>query len=890
MKLTTKNIIAAALFAATVFSSAPAVNAADTPVKREMRSAWVATVWRLDWPDNVVTETGNETQINRQKASMTLMLDSLSKNNFNAINLQVRSRCDAFYQSSYEPWSSDLVATRGMDPGWDPLAWVVEECHKRGMECHAWINPYRYETEEGQWTGPNEYRQQHPDWLLSNGTYVVLNPALPEVKQRIVDVIHEIVANYDVDGILFDDYFYPSGGTPMSADAELYQAYKVAGGTLTQGDWRRENVNDMVRMVYAMIQETKPWVRFGISPAGVAASDRNVAAKYGVEPCPGSDWQYNQIYSDPLAWISAHNLDYISPQVYWTRGYSAADYAKITPWWYTVVDKFARHCYISHDIASLTSSSSGTPLSIDSPLSLTEQQIALPKASGPNNTNYEEYVEQIRMNRNCDTQDAPGSIFYSVKYIYRTSPKFGNYLLNSVFNTPALLPIMSHKTGYNPGNPLNVTQSGNTLNWEGYDNVRYTVYAVPESLPMADFDRQPEYLLGVSYSTFYQLPQSLIAGYNFAVCVLDRYGNEYTPIFAGIPTEQMDAPVTIFPSANSTPETPFEFSWNAVDGAAYYILEISENDDFASPLFIRTVNATTYSTDEFETFPGNRPLYWRVRACAVNHADGISEAVPFNPVQLEITSPSNNAVEVDLNPVIEWNIADRAVRLQLATKDDFLAANIVYEASATGGSHNVPSGILAGYTTYFVRLQYEKDGEQFFCKPVMFTTKVVIPDVPSIVFPADGGEFRSEDRVVIGQVDGAIQARLEVDNKAACNSRNRYVETLAPGVWESAKAGTFKVSNKALESGKVYYFRVRVSYTSPDGTANTDWSPVISATYKGEGSGVDSVNADNAVVSEVYYTLQGVRVERPAADGGVYIRVATHADGSIMAKKVIFKK
>lgn len=859
------------------------LSAADAPVKREMRSAWVATVWRLDWPDNVITTTGNETQINRQKQSMTVMLDSLSKNNFNAINLQVRSRCDAFYQSSYEPWSSDLVASRGMDPGWDPLAWVIEECHKRGMECHAWINPYRYETEEGQWTGENDYRYTHPDWLLSNGSVVVLNPGIPEVKQRIVDVIHEIVENYDVDGVLFDDYFYPGGGTAMSLDADLYQAYKAEGGTLSQGDWRRENVNDMIRMVYAMIQETKPWVRFGVSPAGVAASDSSVSSKYGLTPCPGNDWQYNQIYSDPLAWISAHNLDYISPQVYWTRGYSAADYAKITPWWYYAVDKLGRDCYISHDICSLTSSSSGTPLS------LREQSIARPLASGPNNTNYEEYVEQIRLNRSSDTRNAPGSIFYSVKYAYRVSPNFGHYLLNSVFNTPALLPAMTYKTGYNPGTPQNVTRSGNFLNWEGYDNVRYTVYAIPETMPIADFDRQPEYLLGMSYSTLYELPEDMLTGYTFAVCVLDRFGNEYTPIFVGIPTEQMDPPVLVYPSAGSTPETPFEFSWNAVEGAAYYILEIDDENDFKTPLFIRTVNATSYSTDEFETFPGNQQLYWRVRACATNHADGISDALAFYPIQLEITSPENNATEVELTPTIEWNLTDRNVLLQIASIDDFANENIVYQTSANGGSHTVASGVLAGYKTYFVRLQYEKEGSQFYCKPVTFTTKVVIPDVPTITFPADEGEFRSEDRVIVAPVEGAIQVRLEMDTKKACNSRTRYIETFAPGVWQSAKAGEMKVSSKNLVVDQVYYFRVRVSYASPEGTLNTDWSPVISATYKGEGSGVESVSADENVVDEVFYNLQGVRVANPTSAGQVYIRVVTLSDGTVKASKIVVK-
>ena len=194
---------------------------ADAPVKREMRAPFCATVWNLDWPGVQITVTGNESQINRQKQRMITILDSLHANNFNAMSFQVRSRCDAMYRSSYEPWSSDLVKTRGMDPGWDPLEWVVAECHKRGIECHAWVNPYRYETTPGGW-GNVDYRRDHPDWLLSNGSYVVINPGLPEVTQRIVDIIREIITNYDVDGILFDDYFYPSGGTSHDADADLY--------------------------------------------------------------------------------------------------------------------------------------------------------------------------------------------------------------------------------------------------------------------------------------------------------------------------------------------------------------------------------------------------------------------------------------------------------------------------------------------------------------------------------------------------------------------------------------------------------------------------------------------------------------------------------------------
>ena len=141
-----RNIIRAMLSAFALISVTTSIQAADAPVKREMRSAWVATVWNLDWPPSKISETGNASQIKKQQDAMTTLLDSLAVNNMNAVNFQVRSRSDAMYKSSYEPWSSDLVSTRGLDPGSDPLEWVVAECHKRGLECHAWINPYRYES------------------------------------------------------------------------------------------------------------------------------------------------------------------------------------------------------------------------------------------------------------------------------------------------------------------------------------------------------------------------------------------------------------------------------------------------------------------------------------------------------------------------------------------------------------------------------------------------------------------------------------------------------------------------------------------------------------------------------------------------------------------------
>lgn len=836
------------LFAITAILSLSApIFAADAPVKREMRSAWVATVWRLDWPPSTISETGNESQIKRQKDAMTALLDSMASNNMNAINFQVRSRCDAMYKSSYEPWSSDLVSERGLDPGWDPLEWVVAECHKRGLECHAWINPYRYESVTNQWDNtPKCYRETNPEWLLDVNGASILNPGLQEVTDQIVKVIREIVQNYDIDGVLFDDYFYLSGTpTDESGDGLQYAAYKEAGGKLSHGDWRRDNVNRMIDAVYKMIQEEKPWVRFGVSPAGVACSDSNVAAKYGITASPGSDWQYNDIYSDPIAWIYNHSLDYISPQIYWTIGHST-DYAELCPWWSEVAAKFNRHFFSSHSISSLTSTNSEY---VPQSMSLREKTILntlQPKASGPNNKSYEEYANEVRLNRECTQNDAPGSIFYSCKYLYKTAPLFAHYLKTTVFNTPALVPAITWKPGYNPGSINDFTRNGNILAWKGYDNVRYTIYAVPESMPIINFNCDAEYLLGTSYSTTYNIPENRLSGYTYAVCVLDRYGNEYSPIFIGKPAEALVAPTLIFPDKNATAEAPFSFTWNAVENASSYILEIASDAEFSNMRHTKLCQTTSCSTAELENLSIGETLYWRVRACGNGYSDGISEARAFTPMRLAITSPQNGATGVELSPTITWNMSDREVTIELSTEPDFATKSIIYSTTVTSNNCKIPENILGAYTTYNVRLKYLKDNEINYSEPVSFTTLEILPDAPVISYPLDKGDFYSEDHITVTPVIGANNIRIELCETTSFG-RSKAFEDCPSGSWSmTKKAGELKISNSELKVGTLYYIRARANYTSSDGAQKTDWSPVISAYYRGYGAGVEDIDNNDA--------------------------------------------
>jgi uncharacterized lipoprotein YddW (UPF0748 family) len=258
-----------------------AYTSAQSP-KREMRATWIATVGAIDWPKN----SGSAAQ----KAEMIKMLDSIQTLNLNTVFFQVRSRCDAMYNSAYEPWSSDLKISRGATPDYDPLQFVIEECHKRGLECHAWLNPYRYNNSGARWTGSNNsplnYENTHPDWLLWYSDNVVLDPALPEVRRQIKSVVGDIISKYDyLDGIVFDDYFYPYGGTSnqdATSQSQYFPAWSAEHPGKTVHDWRRDNVNRMIADVYDTIQAVKPYITFGVSPFGIWTTSASVAAAEGI--------------------------------------------------------------------------------------------------------------------------------------------------------------------------------------------------------------------------------------------------------------------------------------------------------------------------------------------------------------------------------------------------------------------------------------------------------------------------------------------------------------------------------------------------------------------------------------------------------------------------------
>lgn len=829
----------------------PAV--AQTP-KKEVRAFWLSTVWRLTWPQTtVITETGNTQQIQKQKDELTMLLDSVKAANCNTVYFQVRGRCDAMYRSSYEPWSSDLVATRGMDPGYDPLEFVIEEGHKRGIEVHAWFNPYRYESVLNQWDGtPLNYRESHPDWLLDySGSGSILNPAMQEVRDHITAIIQEVVHNYDIDGVVFDDYFYMSGTTD-AMDNDLYQTQNP--DNLSRGDWRRQNVNKLIAQVYQMIQSEKPYVRFGISPAGVWCTDASIAEKYGVTPTPaGSGWAYNDIYCDPMAWIQEGTIDYISPQIYWTIG-SSSDYTTIAAWWSQIVRQFGLHFYSSHSASDLSSAKmpsldrstttqagqlllNGEQVPSQS-LSSIERTIAretlanAPIIDGATASfKGSELVNQIKVNRTFDETGAPGSVFYNMRKVTHTSGMLA-LLRADVYKYPALVPAISWKATTNPGLVSNMAYNNGTLSWNGVEDMRYAIYAVPTGTAQASACHDARYLLGLSYEASYTIPADRRSGYTYAVAIVDRYGNEFAPLFLGASAGTATTVSLTSPANGASAIGDFEFAWSSVPDASYYI-DIARDNAFNELILSREVATNKFASSYLPDLEKGS-YYWRVRTRQANCTDATSATYSFNGGPFEIESPVSGATQVSITPTVTWTTYPEATeyRLEINTYDDFRAMGVALDQRYSSNSATLAQGVLVGNTKYYARVTAYAGDIEYTSPVTYFTTEEAIPGVPVILFPTQGAT-----------VEGAtLQVRWAEEPLAHSFRIELHTDdTFSPArnvKRQSVDAFVYETEFDNLTDG-VWYLRARSEYAGGE----TEYCNTISFTYK-HTSGIDLTRGD----------------------------------------------
>lgn len=303
----------------------------------DMKAVWITTVYNKDWPS---AESKNNPE--KQKQEFINILEDVKNLGLNTVIVQVRPKGDALYKSNINPWSEVLTGVQGNDPGYDPLAFIIEEAHKRGIQVHAWLNPYRITTSgtDVNSLSANHFARKNPQTVITDGNALYYNPGLPEVRQHILDTVSEIVNNYNVDGIHFDDYFYPS------ANVNDQDAFARYGNGMNIGDFRRDSVNKLVQAVYAKIKEINGNVEFGISPRGIwknSSSDSTGSQTNGAQ-------SYYDIFADTRTWIKNNWLDYVAPQVYWEIGNTAADYSKLIPWWSNEVNGTNVKLYIGHGI------------------------------------------------------------------------------------------------------------------------------------------------------------------------------------------------------------------------------------------------------------------------------------------------------------------------------------------------------------------------------------------------------------------------------------------------------------------------------------------------------------------------------------------------------------
>ena len=463
--------------------------------KREFRGAWIQAV------------NGQFRGIPTEKLKQTLIdqLNSLQGAGINAIIFQVRPEADALYASQLEPWSRFLTGVQGQAPSpyWDPMQFMIDECHKRGMEFHAWINPYRVKTSLKSELSPNHLYNIHPEWFVTYNNQLFFDPALPESRRHICMVVADIVSRYDVDAIHMDDYFYPYPAKGMDFPDDASFA-RYGGGFTNRADWRRSNVNILIQKIHETIRGLKPWVKFGISPFGIYRNEKNdpLGSKTnGLQ-------NYDDLYADVLLWARNGWVDYNIPQIYWQIGHPAADYETLVKWW--------------------AKNTENRPLFIGQSVMNTIQN------ADPKNPSMNQLPRKMALERAYQT--IGGSCQWPASAVAENAGKYRDALVQEYHKYPALVPVFDFMDDKAPGKVRKVkkvwTEDGYMLFWtppkakdEMDRAVQYVVYRFGDKEKVNIDDAS--HIVAVTRNNFYKLPYKDGKNkYRYVVTALDRLHNE----------------------------------------------------------------------------------------------------------------------------------------------------------------------------------------------------------------------------------------------------------------------------------------------------------------------------------------------------------------------------
>ena len=478
---------------------------APPPIRREFRGAWIASVGNIDWP----SQAGLSTQ--EQKDELTGMLDRAAALHLNAVILQVRPAADALYASSIEPWSEYLTGRMGRapNPWYDPLEFAVNEAHRRGLELHAWFNPYRARHPSAKSpVSPDHISRTHPELVKRYGSMLWMDPGEPAVRQRTIDVIADVVKRYDIDGVHIDDYFYPykekdrRGRTIDFPDATSWRKYVRSGGRLSRDDWRRANVDTLIHEVYSRIKEAKPWVKFGISPFGVWRPG------YPSETSSNAFDSFAELYGDSRKWVLNGWGDYFTPQLYWPIDRPELSFPVLLKWW---VDQNAkgRHIWPGNYLDKVT----GTPTGWDA----------------------QELLDQISATR--AQAGATGNVFFSMRSFMFGRDNLPEKLVAGPYGEKALVPASPWLDSVPPLAPIvrigrDASTGANTVSLQPQGAEPVWLWVLRTRVGT---DWTTDVIPGLQ--RFVTIPRPVIgAPDELAVSAVDRSGNESTLVLTGLST------------------------------------------------------------------------------------------------------------------------------------------------------------------------------------------------------------------------------------------------------------------------------------------------------------------------------------------------------------------
>ncbi|MCP4520336.1 MAG: family 10 glycosylhydrolase [Cytophagales bacterium] len=472
--------------------------------KHEVRGLWVTTAYNLDWPSS------SSLSAKEQKEEFIELLESHQDKHINTIFLQIRIAGDALYKSKYEPWSKVLTGKQGEKPEYDPLQFAIEECHKRNIELHAWLNIFR--ANNGKKSGRRSRKslvKKQPKWFIKTPKGPFFNPGVPEVHDYLTKVVLDVVQNYDIDAIHFDDYFYPQ--EIHGVEIKDHKLWKKSNSSLSLEDWRRNNVDEFIHKISKAIKKEKPYVKFGISPAAIWRHKSKDTLGSKTSRAISS---YDDLYGDSRKWLQKGWIDYLAPQLYQSTKYQYADFNTVLEWWDE--QEFDHHLYIGHAIYKVGTKQAGWE-------------------------NMQEIPNQVESSR--EYEKVFGNAFFRAANFNKDTKEIEEELIDQFFTYKALVPPMPWIDSIPPNAPRNLyiksTEKGNFLTWtapkpakDDQKAYRYLVYRTELNYEI-DFEH-PKYIISHQEGTSFLDTTALKnINYLYFVTAVDRLGNESLEFISG---------------------------------------------------------------------------------------------------------------------------------------------------------------------------------------------------------------------------------------------------------------------------------------------------------------------------------------------------------------------